>query len=139
LERACLSLILACWLFCTFAFGTVPAFAETQVENNVIQDTPDNQSYTGSVEPVSPKEFTDKMNKFVGEINNMLAGIIVPLAMLGMLISTAILALGGVIGTKTVQRFGWGGLLMSVAGLLIFWGIPVIIGLTKSLAGYFAG
>jgi len=56
-----------------------------------------------------------------------------------MLISTAILALGGVIGTKTVQRFGWGGLLMSVAGLLIFWGIPVIIGLTKSLAGYFAG
>lgn len=131
-----LLVIATCLLF--GIFGTVPAFAETQTENNTIQNVPDSYNYTGDVKPVSPGEFTDKMNKFVGEINNMLAGIIVPLAMLGMLVSTAILALGGIIGAKAVQRFGWGGLFMSVAGLLVYWGIPVIIGLTKSLAGYFS-
>lgn len=92
----------------------------------------------GSIKPVSPREFTDRVNKFVGEVNGMVAGIIVPLAILAMLISAAALALGSLIGWKAVQRFGWGGLFLSILGLLVYWGIPIIIGLTKSLAGYFA-
>jgi Flp pilus assembly protein TadB len=112
--------------------------AQAQTQGTVQAQGQQNQTTYGTVNPVSPREFTDKVNRFVGEVNGMVAGIIVPLAMFAMLVSAAALALGSIIGFKAVSRFGWGGLTLSALGLLVFWGIPVILGLIKSLAGYFA-
>lgn len=112
--------------------------AQGQAQGTVQVQGQQNQTAYGTVNPVSPREFTDKVNRFVGEVNGMVAGIIVPLAMFAMLVSAAALALGSIIGFKAVSRFGWGGLTLSALGLLVFWGIPVILGLIKSLAGYFA-
>lgn len=114
--------------------GTVQTQASDQAQGAAQQSPAD----YGTVRPVSPREFTDKVNRFVGEVNGMLAGTIVPLAMFAMLVSAAALALGSVIGMRAVSRFGWGGLVLSAMGLLVFWGMPVIFGLIKSLAGYFS-
>lgn len=111
--------------------------AQAQGTQNANQQAQTTADY-GTVKPVSPREFTDKVNRFVGVVNGMLAGTIVPLAMFAMLVSAAALALGSVIGMRAVSRFGWGGLVLSAMGLLVFWGMPVILGLIKSLAGYFS-
>jgi hypothetical protein len=92
----------------------------------------------GGVKPVSPGEFVARVDRLVAGLNTAVGGLVVPLATFSMLVSVAALALGHILGLGVVKRFGWGGLFMTAVALLIFWGMPVIIGLIRALATSFA-
>ncbi|RJO62790.1 MAG: hypothetical protein C4542_02180 [Dehalococcoidia bacterium] len=133
-----------------------PAVIETAVDKSdagkeetrlpqKIQPNNGGQSQKGSsatngnfgIKPVSPGEFVGKVENIISGANVALGSIIVQLAIFGMLVSLAVLAVGGLFGIGLVKRVGFGGLLMSAFGLLVYFLIPVILGLIKSFAGQF--
>lgn len=94
---------------------------------------------SSGMRPVSPSEFVARFNRMVNGINSAVAGLIVPLATFALLVSVAVLSLGAILGSSTIKRYGFGGIFFTTIGLILFWGIPVFIGLIKSLAASFAG
>jgi hypothetical protein len=92
----------------------------------------------GPIQAGDPKAFVAKLDLLAADVYQAVATLIVPLSMIAMLFSCIALVLGGLLGWDAVRRFGWGGLFMCVAGLLLFYGIPVIIGLIRAVAARFA-
>jgi hypothetical protein len=92
----------------------------------------------GPLQVISPAVIVGKLTLAINDLNIAVAMIFVPLAVFGILASCVILALGCLIGCQPVRRFGWSGLLTSCLGLLVFYGIPVIVGLIQAVAARLA-
>ncbi len=82
----------------------------------------------GPIQPISPTVAVNRFQALAADVVNASASIIVPLAMMCMIVSCIILIFGGVTGARTIKMVGWGGLWTSIAGLFVFYGIPLIIG-----------
>ncbi|MGI9862750.1 hypothetical protein SDD30_15340 [Moorella naiadis] len=93
----------------------------------------------GGVKPVTPVEFAGKVNKFIAGLNAAIGGLVIPVATFAMLVSICIIILGALVGHSNLKRYGWGGLFLASVGLLLFWGLPVLLGLLQALATRFAG
>ncbi len=91
----------------------------------------------GGVKPVTPTEFVAKVNNVITGINTATSGLILPVATFAMLISIVIIIMGALVGHHNLRRYGWGGLFLASFGLLLFWGLPVILGLIQALATRF--
>ncbi len=100
--------------------------------NDQAESSEEGFTNTGPLRPVRPRDFVHKLVLLVNEMNALAASIIVPLAVFGITVSCIFLALGCLIGWQAVKRLGWGGLLTSCLGLLVFYGIPLIIGLIRA-------
>jgi hypothetical protein len=92
----------------------------------------------GGVKPVTPGEFAGKVNKFIAGLNAAIGGLVLPVATFAMLVSICVIILGALVGHGNLKRYGWGGLLLASVGLLLFWGLPVLLGLLQALATRFA-
>lgn len=93
----------------------------------------------GGVKSVTPAEFAEKVNKFIAGLNAAIGGLVLPVATFAMLVSICVIILGALVGHGNLKRYGWGGLLLASVGLLLFWGLPVLLGLLQALATRFAG
>ncbi len=88
----------------------------------------------GMVRPVPPEVAAGKITGMLNRLYASLASVVIPLSMVVLLISALFLIPGSFLGAEMVRRMGWGGIIAGAAGLLVFWGIPLIIGITKSIA-----
>jgi hypothetical protein len=97
--------------------------------------SPSNFTTVWPLENMAPKDLDNRINLIAGDLASAVAAVIVPLAVLSMLVSCIALALGSLTGWGAAKHFGLGGLFMACAGLLVYYGYPLIIGLIRVLVG----
>lgn len=107
------------------------------------EPAPGGSSEQGAVSPsavqsVPPEEFVIKANRLLGDVHAMASGVIMPLAGVAMVVSIGAIALGSLTGWGIMRRFGFGGLFTTCLGVFLFWGIPVILGVIRSLGMRFS-
>jgi hypothetical protein len=85
------------------------------------------------LENMAPKDLVNRINLVAGDLASAAAAVIVPLAVLSMLVSCLVLVFGSLSSWEAAKRFGLGGLFMACAGLLVYYGYPLIIGLIRVL------
>ena len=86
------------------------------------------------LENMAPKDLVGRINLAAGDLASAAAAVIVPLAVLSMLVSCLVLVIGSLSSWGAAKRFGLGGLFTACAGLLVYYGYPLIIGLIRVLA-----
>jgi hypothetical protein len=90
------------------------------------------------LENMAPKDLVNRINLVAGDLASAAAAVIVPLAVLSMLVSCLVLVFGSLSSWEAAKRFGLGGLFMACAGLLVYYGYPLIIGLIRVLVDHLA-
>ncbi|MGI9951324.1 hypothetical protein V3F56_03090 [Moorellaceae bacterium AZ2] len=88
----------------------------------------------GGIKPVSPAEFVARINEFIADINTAISGLVLPVATTVMLVSIVVITAGFLVGHSNLKRYGWGGLFLACCGVFLFYGLPLIIGLVRTLA-----
>lgn len=89
---------------------------------------------TGSVLPhEAPGQLASRFVELVSDAYVALASVALPVAMLAMLVSCIVLIVGKLLGAQVVFRYGWGGLLTSCLGLLVYYSIPLIVALIRTV------
>lgn len=114
-------LLVALTLFCA-----APALADQQV--------PGTEPTTG-IQPVSPDQFVDKVNKLMDGAYRTAAPITDAVAKIMLAVAGAAALLVLFSGMKLFQRV-LGSIMCIGFGLLLFYGAPYVVGLIKGLAQY---
>jgi hypothetical protein len=88
-------------------------------------------------EPVSAGEFAQKVSQAVIMLINSIAGVIVPVAVLSLLVSVILVIAGGITHSSNIKKAGAGGIGAAVGGLLIYYGLPLIMSLLAGIQQIF--
>lgn len=89
---------------------------------------------TETIQPVSPAEFGTKISNMLVTLTQTVSSFIVPLATLAMLISVIVFITGSVVHSKIVRKTGAVGFFSAAGGLLLFYGIPLIMGVLANMS-----
>jgi hypothetical protein len=121
----------------SMAHGTKSSTTQSMASNSTsgAAVSPSNFTTVWPLENMAPKDLDNRINLIAGDLASAVAAVIVPLAVLSMLVSCIALALGSLTGWGAAKHFGLGGLFMACAGLLVYYGYPLIIGLIRVLVG----
>jgi hypothetical protein len=87
------------------------------------------------LENITSNDLDNRINLISSDLVSAAGAVIIPLAILSVLVNCLALLLGSLIGWEAAKIFGLGGLIMAFAGLLVYYGYPLIIGLIRILAG----
>ncbi len=112
--------------------GSEPAPAPSAVP-----DSADKTNTTGGGIPyrtVTPEEFSGKINMLTGEIKQSLDKIIVPTTQVVVVILLIALVVGSLFGIKVVRKYALAGLGFSALALVLYYGIPSIMGFIDHVA-----
>lgn len=88
----------------------------------------------GTVEPVPPEEFAEKVVDLVVDVRRGLGELLEPLAGLSLVVCAGILIAGVALGWHAAKRAAVGGIILCAFGLLVYWLGPVLLGVVRSLA-----
>lgn len=108
-----------------------PAVQDAEVDQG---NTSTASPWGDTIEPVPPGEFVDKVTNLIVSIRDGMGKILEPLSGLSLMACAVLLVLGVFLG-GIVRRIALGGVVLVVAGLMIYWFGPLILGVIASIAG----
>jgi len=90
-----------------------------------------------AVSPVTPQEFAVKIADTIMVLTQAIGSVIIPLA--GFILTTSIIMfiLGSLFHASTLRKAGAGGMIGVVAGVLLYYAIPTILGVLQIAAQSF--
>ena len=93
-----------------------------------------NQQNIVDVKAVPAEEFSARIVEALAILSQALGGIIMPLGGFGLSASIGLYILGSVLKSETLRKAGVGGIASCFIGGFLYFSIPTIIGLFKTIA-----
>ncbi len=86
------------------------------------------------IQPISPQEFTTKITKGLYALYGYISSIAVPLAIVILSIGAIFYIASSLMRSGTGKKIGLASMLVALSGLMLFWGIPTIVGVAQHIA-----
>lgn len=96
-----------------------------------------NQANVVNVDPVPAEEFSNRIVEALMVLTEALGGIILPLVGFGLMVSIGLYVMGSVFKSETLRKAGGGGIASCFIGGFLYFAIPTIMGLFKTIATIF--
>lgn len=89
---------------------------------------------TDGIKTVSPEEFASKVSGLLSGVGDLLGVIVTPLAMICLAVCAIMIMVGSLFAARAVTRLGLMGFMFTVLGLVVYYCIPMLIGLIKGVS-----
>jgi len=83
---------------------------------------------------VTPQEFGSKVAQVITLLSQTFGNIILPFASLAMIVSIVLFIAGSLFHSSTVRRMGIAGIMSVVLGVILYFSIPLIFALLRSIS-----
>lgn len=90
-----------------------------------------------NVDPIPAEEFSNRVVEALSVLTKATGGVILPLIGFGLIISIGLYLVGSVFKSQTLRKAGGGGLASCFIGGFLYFALPTIMGLLKTLATIF--
>ena len=109
----------------------------TKQDSTKKSSTSNVNNYAGNIDAIAPDTFFSALENFITDLYNALGGIMKPLAQFLILVSVIAIAIGALFSSDDIKKYGFAGIFMAALGLLVFYGLPIIVGVVEGIANYF--
>lgn len=90
-----------------------------------------------NVDAIPAEEFSSRVVEALAVLTKATGGIILPLIGFGFIVSIGLYLIGGVFKSQTLRKAGGGGMASCLIGGFLYFALPTIMGLLKTLAAIF--